>query len=243
MDNETKGTGNSINFKYRVHDPRLGRFLSIDPLAADYPWNSPYAFSENRVIDAIELEGLESVNLFSTNDNLWKAAEANTDEKFLHIYAHGNEKYFVDNSTPGVKPKINNSASFIQMLNRHNVDNFADVSVVILHSCKTAPVAKKLSSEADFKDKIIIAPVERITIKTKNVKVGNTSGYVFVENSYIPEVDESGNVIRDENNKVVKTEDKATFQAYRNGVLLWEGTIDDYINYSTNDTQKNDDPK
>ena len=43
-----------------MHDPRLGRFLSIDPLAPDYPWNSPYAFSENRVIDAIELEGLES---------------------------------------------------------------------------------------------------------------------------------------------------------------------------------------
>jgi RHS repeat-associated protein len=60
MDNEVKGTGNSINYKYRVHDPRIGRFLSIDPLTASYPWNSPYAFSENRVIDAVELEGLES---------------------------------------------------------------------------------------------------------------------------------------------------------------------------------------
>ncbi len=39
--------------------PRVGRFLSLDPLAAKYPHNSPYAFSENRVIDAIELEGLE----------------------------------------------------------------------------------------------------------------------------------------------------------------------------------------
>lgn len=42
-----------------MHDPRLGRFFAVDPLAPDYPWNSPYAFSENRVIDAIELEGLE----------------------------------------------------------------------------------------------------------------------------------------------------------------------------------------
>jgi RHS repeat-associated protein len=56
---EIKGEGNSINYKYRVHDPRLGRFLSVDPLAPDYPWNSPYAFSENRVIDAVELEGAE----------------------------------------------------------------------------------------------------------------------------------------------------------------------------------------
>ena len=28
--------------------------------SAAYPWNSPYVFSENRVIDAFELEGLES---------------------------------------------------------------------------------------------------------------------------------------------------------------------------------------
>ncbi|GGZ48964.1 hypothetical protein GCM10008088_07870 [Mesonia mobilis] len=59
MDNEVKGEGNSSNFKYRMHDPRVGRFFAIDPLSAKYPWNSPYAFSENRVIDGIELEGKE----------------------------------------------------------------------------------------------------------------------------------------------------------------------------------------
>ena len=58
-DNEVKGEGNSVNYKYRMHDPRIGRFLSIDPLAAKYPHNGPYNFSENRVIDGIELEGLE----------------------------------------------------------------------------------------------------------------------------------------------------------------------------------------
>lgn len=58
-DGEIKGEGNSVNYKYRMHDPRLGRFLSVDPLAPDYPHNSPYAFSENRVIDMVELEGLE----------------------------------------------------------------------------------------------------------------------------------------------------------------------------------------
>jgi hypothetical protein len=42
-----------------MHDPRLGRFLSLDPLFASYPHNSPYAFSENRVIDGMEYEGLE----------------------------------------------------------------------------------------------------------------------------------------------------------------------------------------
>jgi RHS repeat-associated protein len=48
-----------VNYKYRMHDPRIGRFFAVDPLMANFPWNSPYAFSENRVIDSRELEGLE----------------------------------------------------------------------------------------------------------------------------------------------------------------------------------------
>lgn len=42
-----------------MHDPRIGRFLSIDPLVKKYPYWTPYAFSGNRVIDSRELEGLE----------------------------------------------------------------------------------------------------------------------------------------------------------------------------------------
>ncbi|WP_338731495.1 hypothetical protein [Mangrovimonas cancribranchiae] len=58
-DDEIKGEGNSINYKFRMHDPRVGRFFAIDPLFRKYPHNSPYAFSENRLIDGVELEGLE----------------------------------------------------------------------------------------------------------------------------------------------------------------------------------------
>lgn len=59
MDDEIKGEGNSINFEYRMHDPRVGRFFAVDPLTKKYPYYSPYAFSGNRVIDKVELEGLE----------------------------------------------------------------------------------------------------------------------------------------------------------------------------------------
>ena len=51
--------GGAISYMYRVEDPRLNRFFSVDPLAAQYPHNSPYAFAENRLIDGVELEGLE----------------------------------------------------------------------------------------------------------------------------------------------------------------------------------------
>ncbi len=49
------------SFKWRNHQPEIGRFFNLDPLAEKYYYNSPYAFSENKVVAHIELEGLESL--------------------------------------------------------------------------------------------------------------------------------------------------------------------------------------
>ena len=61
VDNEVYGENGLFAFEYRMHDARLGRFWSVDPLAAKYPWNSSYAFAENSPIGYLELEGLEKV--------------------------------------------------------------------------------------------------------------------------------------------------------------------------------------
>lgn len=47
------------DYGLRIYNPSLGKFLSVDPLSASYPWNSTYAFAENRVIDGTDLEGGE----------------------------------------------------------------------------------------------------------------------------------------------------------------------------------------
>ncbi|UKB86418.1 hypothetical protein LF887_17160 [Chryseobacterium sp. MEBOG06] len=47
------------SFKWRNYDPTFGRFFSIDPLSEKYAYQSHYNFSENRVVDGRELEGLE----------------------------------------------------------------------------------------------------------------------------------------------------------------------------------------
>jgi len=81
-DNEVKGMGNSVNFKYRMEDTRLGRFFSVDPLASKFPWNSPYAFAENDVIRSKELEGLEAYRLsVSSGENNTKSYNLQWDEK------------------------------------------------------------------------------------------------------------------------------------------------------------------
>jgi hypothetical protein len=43
----------------RIYDPRVGRFLSTDPLTQEYPWYTPYQFAGNTPIQAIDIDGLE----------------------------------------------------------------------------------------------------------------------------------------------------------------------------------------
>ena len=50
---------NQVDYGERVYDPRVGRFLSVDPLARNFAWNSPYSYAENSPIKYIDLDGLE----------------------------------------------------------------------------------------------------------------------------------------------------------------------------------------
>jgi RHS repeat-associated protein len=60
-DNEVKGYNGQQDYGMRIYDPRLGRFLSVDPLTKKYPELTPYQFASNRPIDGIDQDGLEFV--------------------------------------------------------------------------------------------------------------------------------------------------------------------------------------
>ena len=59
-DNETKGNGNSYTTEFRQLDPRLGRWLSVDPLSFKFPWQSPYIQANNNPIIYSDNKGLEA---------------------------------------------------------------------------------------------------------------------------------------------------------------------------------------
>jgi RHS repeat-associated protein len=61
-DNEIKGEGNQQDYGMRIYDPRLGKFLSVDPITKDYPELTPYQFASNSPILGIDLDGLEFAN-------------------------------------------------------------------------------------------------------------------------------------------------------------------------------------
>ncbi|MBA3682731.1 MAG: hypothetical protein H0W73_16450 [Bacteroidetes bacterium] len=69
-DNDVKGNGVQQDYGMRIYDARLGKFLSVDPLSAKYPFYTPYQFAGNMPIVAIDLDGLEE---------LWKQWQRESD--------------------------------------------------------------------------------------------------------------------------------------------------------------------
>jgi RHS repeat-associated protein len=49
------------DYGFRIYNPAIGRFLSVDPLTGSYPYLSPFTFSENTPIANIDLDGLEKI--------------------------------------------------------------------------------------------------------------------------------------------------------------------------------------
>jgi RHS repeat-associated protein len=87
--------GTSYAFEYRVHDPRVGRFMSIDPLAQKYPFYSTYAFSGNRVLDMVELEGLEPGFIpLSKSDYTQEARKIDSEDKNNYLWDY-DEEYMI----------------------------------------------------------------------------------------------------------------------------------------------------
>jgi len=56
-DDDINGEGNSYDFGARIYDPRLGRWMSVDPLQQKYADLSPYNFTGNNPIVFIDPSG------------------------------------------------------------------------------------------------------------------------------------------------------------------------------------------
>ena len=86
-----------------MHDPRVGRFFAVDPLSAKYPFYSPYQFSGNRVMDMIELEGLEPTK---PDQTAYKDLTTAIDNPFQ--WTGGDEKYLDKKDIFGPSESLSN---------------------------------------------------------------------------------------------------------------------------------------
>ena len=57
-------------YGYRLHDPALGRFTTIDPIADNFPFVFVYNYVENRVPNGIDLHGLQFISAAQAKINI-----------------------------------------------------------------------------------------------------------------------------------------------------------------------------
>jgi len=99
-DNEVKGEGNELDYGVRTYDPRVGRFLSTDPLSKSYPYYTPYQFAGNKPIWALDLDGLEEYYYSAA----WNERTGTIELKLDHIV---DKKSFLGYSwTPGYEVNV-----------------------------------------------------------------------------------------------------------------------------------------
>lgn len=79
----------SYTTEYRQYDPRIGRWLSVDPLFQNFPWQSPYVAFDNNPIVYNDPKGLaannkvedENSNKTKRHANKWRKKEAKMKDK------------------------------------------------------------------------------------------------------------------------------------------------------------------
>ena len=162
--------------------------MSIDPLAEKYAYNGTYNFSENRVIDGRELEGLEVVLINPTKSSSTEQQKAGdkrivkgaknipSSSTTITVTGHGSPTG-MSNDVRG--EEINTAGQLNSVLNRNSDDwknkESGEGMTVILYSCRTgadvkdengkstAPsFAQTISGAEEFKDVEIIAPDQRV---------------------------------------------------------------------------------
>ena len=83
------GTQTHYDYGFRIYEPGIGRFLSVDPLMKEYPMLTPYQFASNTPIAAIDFDGLESS--ISITKDVWFVELKNVD--FEMVYRKSNQLF------------------------------------------------------------------------------------------------------------------------------------------------------
>jgi RHS repeat-associated protein len=55
------GGGSTYDYGFRIYNPNLGKFLSVDPSAKSFAFYSPFHFAGNKPIVALDLDGREDI--------------------------------------------------------------------------------------------------------------------------------------------------------------------------------------
>src|SRR5690606_36398635 len=64
------GSKGHYDYGFRIYNPSIAKFLSVDPLTTSYPWYTPYQFAGNKPVIADDLDGLEErIRIYNSTNN------------------------------------------------------------------------------------------------------------------------------------------------------------------------------
>jgi RHS repeat-associated protein len=88
-DEEFKGEGNSYDFGARMYDARIGRWMSVDPLAANYAGVSSYGFGLNNPVLFIDPDGAKVIAKTQEAQKIIRMSLTPQESKYLKFNRKG----------------------------------------------------------------------------------------------------------------------------------------------------------
>lgn len=115
QDAEIKGDSNSYTTEFRLYDPRIGRWLSVDPLKAKYPGVSPYVAFVNTPTNSLDPLGLDCTGACARGQtgDFTITNEDNTTQSGISIEG---ELVFTEGLNIRVPSSMAESAEFAQLM-------------------------------------------------------------------------------------------------------------------------------
>jgi hypothetical protein len=171
------------------------------------------------VSDAVELEGLEPINLHEkgSGDLYTEATLSQVGKGEVDIFAHGGPAGYIVYNSNGVKTRIETAEQLMQLLIDNNID-IANTKTIVLRSCYGAELAEKAAKSPLFEGITIVGPVSTYDNYRKKKNI-------LYSTSFEPVLDENGNEII-ENNKVKKQLKQGVWQVWKNKEKISERRID-----------------
>jgi RHS repeat-associated protein len=93
----------SYDYGFRIYNPRIAKFLSVDPLTKQYPWFSPYQFAGNNPILSKDIDGLEPDKNVNKNEEL-SYSELNDNPDYAGLTVSDLRAQATENGAPGQGP-------------------------------------------------------------------------------------------------------------------------------------------
>lgn len=78
------GSLTHYDYGFRIYNPSIGKFFSVDPLTSSYPWYTPYQFAGNKPIWAVDLDGLEERFATSPRKDNYEARDQSAPNQIIN---------------------------------------------------------------------------------------------------------------------------------------------------------------